>query len=239
MHQSYPGVRRRRVSQPSIHLPRAVYFPSIKTGFDSFSRFSFGAKKSSLAPITRPPSRSAAKSANFVKSVIPCLAAGICPPVRREIRRAQRFSVLAKTWREPFRAVGVPGKVSTCADAPACCHPPEKSRRDRKSPDLRRILSQSNPCDGSISPAWRGPYSSTPQLESENNRASELPSTLPPNSPVKSLCLPTRARNRLPFEVSFPVGMANGPSQSDRWCHFQVRSKVLRNSRVRGSAGRT
>ena len=27
MHQSWPGVRRRRVSQPSIHLPRSVYLP--------------------------------------------------------------------------------------------------------------------------------------------------------------------------------------------------------------------
>src|SRR5215813_14240552 len=33
-HQSYPGVLRRRVSQPSIHLPRLVYFPSIKIGFE-------------------------------------------------------------------------------------------------------------------------------------------------------------------------------------------------------------
>ena len=49
MHQSNPGVRRRRDSQPSIHFPRSVYLPSMKTGAEGFSRFSFGAKKSSLA----------------------------------------------------------------------------------------------------------------------------------------------------------------------------------------------
>ena len=32
MHQSWPGVRRRRVSQPSIHLPRSVYLSGMKTG---------------------------------------------------------------------------------------------------------------------------------------------------------------------------------------------------------------
>ena len=31
MHQSWPGARRRRVSQPSIHLPRSVYLPAMKT----------------------------------------------------------------------------------------------------------------------------------------------------------------------------------------------------------------
>ena len=30
MHQSWPGVRRRRVSQPSIHLPRSVYLSGMK-----------------------------------------------------------------------------------------------------------------------------------------------------------------------------------------------------------------
>src|SRR2546428_13213707 len=68
-HQSNPGVRRLRVSQPSIHFPRSVYLPSMKTGTDGFNKFSFGAKNSSLANSTAPPSRSEARSINSVKSI--------------------------------------------------------------------------------------------------------------------------------------------------------------------------
>src|SRR2546430_4561636 len=69
MHQSNPGVRRRRVSQPSIHLPRSVYLPSMNTGTDGFSRFSLGAKNSSFANSTAPPMRSDARSISSVKSI--------------------------------------------------------------------------------------------------------------------------------------------------------------------------
>src|SRR5467141_3264184 len=69
MHQSNPGVRRLRVSQPSIHLPRSVYLPSTKIGVDAFSKFSFGAKNSSLATNTAPPRRSEARSISSVKSI--------------------------------------------------------------------------------------------------------------------------------------------------------------------------
>ena len=48
-HQSCPGVRRRRDSQPSIHLPRAVNLPGMKIAGSALSRFDLGAKKSSLA----------------------------------------------------------------------------------------------------------------------------------------------------------------------------------------------
>src|SRR6266571_9402935 len=68
-HQSNPGVRRRRVSQPSIHLPRSVYLPSMKTGGDGFRRFSLGAKNSSLATSTAPPRRSDARSISSIKSI--------------------------------------------------------------------------------------------------------------------------------------------------------------------------
>src|ERR1041384_556066 len=61
-HQSFPGVRRRRVSQPSIHLPRSVYLSAMKIPRPGFSRFSFSAKNSSFAISALPPSRSAAKS---------------------------------------------------------------------------------------------------------------------------------------------------------------------------------
>src|ERR1051325_8131138 len=69
MHQSNPGVRRLRLSHPSIHLPRSVYLPSINTGALALSKFSLGAKKSSFAQSTAPPTRSEARSTNSVKSI--------------------------------------------------------------------------------------------------------------------------------------------------------------------------
>src|SRR2546425_1280739 len=62
MHQSCPGSRRRRVSQPSIHFPRVVYFPSTNTPRPDRSRFSLGAKNSSFAITARTPTRAAARS---------------------------------------------------------------------------------------------------------------------------------------------------------------------------------
>ena len=69
MHQSFPGVRRRLVSQPSIHLPRSVNSPSRQTGLSALRRFSLGAKNSSLAASTAPPNRSAARSISSVKCI--------------------------------------------------------------------------------------------------------------------------------------------------------------------------
>src|SRR6185295_224193 len=69
MHQSKPGVRRRRDSHPSIHLPRSVYLPSMKIGVEAFNKFSLGAKNSSFAYSTAPPKRSAARSMSSVKSI--------------------------------------------------------------------------------------------------------------------------------------------------------------------------
>ena len=69
-HQSYPGMRRRRVSQPSIHLPRAVNLPGMKIAGSGFTRFDFGAKNSSLVAIARPPTRADARSARVVKEAV-------------------------------------------------------------------------------------------------------------------------------------------------------------------------
>src|SRR5215216_1506616 len=69
MHQSKPGVRRRRLSQPSIHLPRSVYSPSIKTGSLAFNKFSFGAKKSSLAIRTATTTFTEERSNRTVKLI--------------------------------------------------------------------------------------------------------------------------------------------------------------------------
>ena len=84
--------RRRRVSQPSIHLPRSVYSPSRKTGFDSLSRFSFGAKNSSLAASTTPPTRSEARSTSSRKSMLSTL-------LRASRSAARRSQDLAATER--------------------------------------------------------------------------------------------------------------------------------------------
>ena len=55
--------RRRRDSQPSIHLPRDVYLPGMKIGGSALTRFAFDAKKSSLVAMARPPTRADARSA--------------------------------------------------------------------------------------------------------------------------------------------------------------------------------
>src|SRR6186997_1016143 len=68
MHQSLPGTRRRRDSQPSIHLPLVVYFPGMKTAGSGLTRFDFAAKKSSLVAIARPPTRADARSARLINS---------------------------------------------------------------------------------------------------------------------------------------------------------------------------
>ena len=68
MHQSWPGTRRRRDSQPSIHLPRDVYLPGMNTAGSGLTRFAFGAKKSSLVATARPPTRADARSARLVNS---------------------------------------------------------------------------------------------------------------------------------------------------------------------------
>ena len=70
MHQSWPGVRRRRDSQPSIHLPRDVNLPGMKIAGVGFSRFDFAAKNSSFAAIARPPTRADARSARAVKDAV-------------------------------------------------------------------------------------------------------------------------------------------------------------------------
>src|SRR5437588_3996122 len=61
-HQSCPGMRRRRVSHPSIHLPRSVYLSAMKIPRPGFRRFSFSAKNSSVARRAVPPRRAAARS---------------------------------------------------------------------------------------------------------------------------------------------------------------------------------
>ncbi len=69
MHQSTPGVRRRRVSQPSIHLPRLVKRSATKIGGSALSRLSASAKNSSLRPTTAAPSRSSESTGSVVKSI--------------------------------------------------------------------------------------------------------------------------------------------------------------------------
>ena len=61
-HQSCPAVLFLRDSHPSIHLPRSVYLSDMNSPRPGLSRFSFGAKNSSLANKVRPPFDSDARS---------------------------------------------------------------------------------------------------------------------------------------------------------------------------------
>ena len=65
-HQSWPGVRRRRDSHPSIHFPRGVNLPGMNTAGSGLIRFALEAKKSSLVATARPPMRDDARSARAV-----------------------------------------------------------------------------------------------------------------------------------------------------------------------------
>ena len=69
-----------RLSQPSIHLPLSVYLSVIKIPRPFFKRFSFSAKKSSVAYKTLPPKRSAPKS-------VICANAGAILPKRDTLDR--------------------------------------------------------------------------------------------------------------------------------------------------------
>ena len=69
-HQSWPTVRRRRDSHPSIHFPRVVNVPGMKIGGAGLTRFDFGAKNSSLAATARPPTRDEARSARAVNVAV-------------------------------------------------------------------------------------------------------------------------------------------------------------------------
>src|SRR5437899_2606242 len=71
IHQSWPGVRRRRVSQPSIHLPLLVNLSAMKMALPSLSRLDLPAKNSSLAAMALPPTRADARSILRVNSSIP------------------------------------------------------------------------------------------------------------------------------------------------------------------------
>lgn len=64
-HQSWPGTRLRRVSHPSIHLPKVVNSSGRKTGGSGSSRWCAGANHSSVANSTRPPSAALARSVSL------------------------------------------------------------------------------------------------------------------------------------------------------------------------------
>src|SRR5688500_6294081 len=129
MAQSCPGVRRRRVSHPSIHLPRSVDAPSLPCGACGLSSDSFGAKNSSLAAMTAPPSRSDARSIRSVNDFIldledfssRSLCADSCNirrldyPVELHVRVGGQFvpmlrdrvSTAARTFRIPDNDIGI------------------------------------------------------------------------------------------------------------------------------------
>src|SRR5713226_2592136 len=113
--QSCPGVRFRRDSQPSIHLPRSVYLPATKTGSAALMRFSFSAKKSSLAASTLPPARSPARSSISVKRVI-------CSHCSAALQRstAQRGSRQQRAGLTLRQAQGIGRALHPLQSSPGC-----------------------------------------------------------------------------------------------------------------------
>src|SRR5687767_8090651 len=107
MHQSCPGVRRRRDSHPSIHLPRAVNLPGTNTAGSGFSRFDRGAKKSSFAASARPPTRADARSARAVNAGSSAAAAafelGILWPMLAHSAYGKSRVRLVQVSRQPDR----------------------------------------------------------------------------------------------------------------------------------------
>src|SRR5450432_417622 len=107
-HQSYPGPRFLRLSQPSIHLPRSVNLPGTNTARPAKSKFSMPAKKSSLVARALPPTNAAAKSTNPLKPVLVLSSLKILPcdeeaVVRWDLRDAERHRT--RTCRAaPFAA---------------------------------------------------------------------------------------------------------------------------------------
>src|SRR5215213_11119092 len=67
--QSWPGLRRRRLSQPSYSLPLCPNSVRAAAGSGS-TRFSLAAKNSALAATTAPPDARLARSGGRLKSVI-------------------------------------------------------------------------------------------------------------------------------------------------------------------------
>ena len=242
MHQSWPGVRRRRVSQPSIHLPRAVYLPSMKTGFDSLSRFSLGAKNSSLAASARPPSRSAARSTRLREIV------HAARPAQNSSRRQsgelstiEYFAAAQEMWSRPLPPALVPRTASLCGD------------------DAIRVASTRNLASGfqitksasqptAIAPfaLLRAPPAARARAQShsaksrtQNSRERAPPSTRPEGRVAAKRRRPTREGNRPRQAASSPAGRASDPWRSYRLCHLPARPRASRDFRARGWAART
>src|SRR5688572_17575105 len=94
--QSCPGVLRRRLSQPSIHLPRSVYSSGRKTGRACCKRLSLVAKKSSLTASTRPPRPAAARSTRPVNIAAPLgVFCALISPLLDVVARERRVVMLA------------------------------------------------------------------------------------------------------------------------------------------------
>src|SRR5687768_15913246 len=134
MHQSWPGSRRRRVSQPSIHLPVATY-SSRSTGAAATTRFSQPAKNSSLAALTAPPTRSLARSMSWESAMVSVLVSVV--------------SVVVSAAQE--EAPGWPLRVLSLAERDLTAHQRGVHHPEQRLAMIRRervIVVQARPVDG-------------------------------------------------------------------------------------------
>src|ERR1700733_2111085 len=235
MHQSYPGVRRLRVSQPSIHFPLSVYLPSIKTGFACFNKFSLGAKNSSFASTARPPSRSDAKSTNCVNSFIPRLDAAHAPAAPRKIPRDQISSARVKMSslrvpkaRAPHRASLYAGDAAAPAARKISPPRPRSQNQHRNPPRSFLFFPQ-------VRPAAPAPRTTTAQDASQHSRAHVPPSIQPVSSAARKRFRPKRAKNPPPPAASSPADRANDRSPRNRVSCRPAPATIFRDSPARES----
>ena len=207
--------RRRRVSQPSIHLPRSVYSPSrqtrrlgLRTGVPSARR----TRRSAAS--TRPPSRSDARSTRSVKSVIAHSSCPQAPPrdelaaipdalasqVGRVHDSAQAASGIRRELVALLQPRGIDGELASGSQTTrSASHPARSALCGRTA--------------GQRAPARRS--SSAPGRRAVRPRVRRRPSTPPASATRATRCRPTRARSRRAASSS-PAAPASDRSRRDR-----------------------
>ncbi len=79
MHQSWPGTRRRRDSQPSIHLPFDVYLPGMKIAGSGLTQVGFR-REEIVVGRDRAPANSRRRQIGEVDKLMPgCHRSPLCP----------------------------------------------------------------------------------------------------------------------------------------------------------------
>ena len=140
MHQSWPGVRRRRDSQPSIHLPRSVYLSGMKIARLGLEQVLLLGEE-----LVVGGDRLAAEARRREIDQVGELAHG-----RSHDTRGGR----ARTSRSPGLAACAPHRACTCAAAAGGRRRRRRPRRDPMRPGRHPCLPRSRP-SGASSPARR------------------------------------------------------------------------------------